>query len=554
MIMNKQKIKAFTLVELIVTITILAILWTIAFISLQWYSTSARDSTRLSDLSSMRSSLELFQLDAGKYPIVTNWVDITYSGWVVWTQWIFWKSVYENVNKLDKTPLDPVTEKEYTYSTTSNRKEYQLWWIMEGDTIAASSPLTRGELRGVLWEGQGVKAANAAETQATAYVIWNYNWVMTKSLSWTTCRVLSIPSIITNDTTITDLQTIVTNNSFVYRWYKNLPSSFKWSKWSRFKYDWWFWFTTNKLEAYSDTWSCTDLTSKTSYTARVNLLKWLQNAYSGTILKNVWEIKNIVSLDINTSSPSGDVIAYAGNFVNNVFGSKIVVDNTSQNNLVISPYDSCLWQNNPTPFSATTTYPWCDTPDIIVCDWTWSWYTISACNVWATVSMTNGWYFQWWNNALMDESTIRDTNRVDASSNWPWNYYNNAVFIYLYSDWSLTSNDNIWWDITNTKEARQWPCSTNYHIPSHNEWVWLYTAWWWGSNSASMSSDLKLSMSSWYFNHSDWNKYHINQQWDYWSTSPSWALIYIFSINATGISPSNIFSRWDAMSVRCFKN
>lgn len=40
---NKYKnIKAFTLVELIVVITILAILWTIAFISLQWYTRDAR--------------------------------------------------------------------------------------------------------------------------------------------------------------------------------------------------------------------------------------------------------------------------------------------------------------------------------------------------------------------------------------------------------------------------------------------------------------------------------------------------------------------------------
>ena len=48
--MNKQK-KAFTLVELIVVITILAILWTIAFISLQWYSRDSRDSVRISDMS-----------------------------------------------------------------------------------------------------------------------------------------------------------------------------------------------------------------------------------------------------------------------------------------------------------------------------------------------------------------------------------------------------------------------------------------------------------------------------------------------------------------------
>jgi len=64
--MTKQKInkQAFTLVELIVVITILAILWTIAFISLAWYSQDARDSTRISDLSTMKTSLELFHLNA----------------------------------------------------------------------------------------------------------------------------------------------------------------------------------------------------------------------------------------------------------------------------------------------------------------------------------------------------------------------------------------------------------------------------------------------------------------------------------------------------------
>jgi len=44
--MEAKKKKAFTLVELIVVITILTILGTIAFISLQGYSRDARDSTR----------------------------------------------------------------------------------------------------------------------------------------------------------------------------------------------------------------------------------------------------------------------------------------------------------------------------------------------------------------------------------------------------------------------------------------------------------------------------------------------------------------------------
>lgn len=44
---------AFTLVELVIVITILGILWVIAFLSLQWYSESSRDSVRLSDLSNI---------------------------------------------------------------------------------------------------------------------------------------------------------------------------------------------------------------------------------------------------------------------------------------------------------------------------------------------------------------------------------------------------------------------------------------------------------------------------------------------------------------------
>lgn len=45
--MNK---KAFTIVELVVVLTILAILWTIWFLSFQWYNNSSRDSVRLTAL------------------------------------------------------------------------------------------------------------------------------------------------------------------------------------------------------------------------------------------------------------------------------------------------------------------------------------------------------------------------------------------------------------------------------------------------------------------------------------------------------------------------
>ncbi|MDD2871187.1 MAG: prepilin-type N-terminal cleavage/methylation domain-containing protein, partial [Candidatus Gracilibacteria bacterium] len=266
--MHKQKTNGFTLVELIVVITILAILGTIAFISLQGYSTSARDSTRITDLGAMKTSLELFQLDAGKYPLPSDVTEITYSGAVAWSQGTFGETVYANTDKLDKIPLDPITDKQYTYSTTSKRNEFQLAGIIEGGDIAYNGPTLTPPYQG----GELAQKANAGTTEAIAYITGNYNGQMTKSLSGETCNILAIPSIITNDTSITDLQQITSSQSFVYRGHKNLPSSFKGSK---FKQDGGFEFSPNKLLAYTDTGSCTILSENTStgITSRVDLLK-----------------------------------------------------------------------------------------------------------------------------------------------------------------------------------------------------------------------------------------------------------------------------------------
>lgn len=51
--------QGFTLVELIVVITILAILGTIGFISIQGYSASARDSKRTSDIRALSSAITI---------------------------------------------------------------------------------------------------------------------------------------------------------------------------------------------------------------------------------------------------------------------------------------------------------------------------------------------------------------------------------------------------------------------------------------------------------------------------------------------------------------
>jgi len=137
----KKLNQAFTLVELIVTITILAILWTIAFIAMNSYSSTARDSTRTSDMAEIKTSLELFHLNSDKYPDPTELQPVTYSWWLAWNQWTFWNSTFMNVEKLDKIPTDPLTEKEYTYSVLNTKQEFEIAWIMEWDDIV-KFPLT----------------------------------------------------------------------------------------------------------------------------------------------------------------------------------------------------------------------------------------------------------------------------------------------------------------------------------------------------------------------------------------------------------------------------
>jgi len=132
----KNSKKAFTLVELIVVITILAILWTIAFISLQWYSKDTRNSVRLSDLSNINKMLWIKMVTAGKVPVPDNYVEITASWVTLNYQGEAWGNVLPAL-WVSNWWKDPKDETYYTYSTNTNLTKYQLLWFMEGDAIAS---------------------------------------------------------------------------------------------------------------------------------------------------------------------------------------------------------------------------------------------------------------------------------------------------------------------------------------------------------------------------------------------------------------------------------
>lgn len=213
--------KAFTLVELIVVITILAILATIWFLSFNGYQKTARDSTRMSDIWNMSKVIELARISTGKFPAVTNPIDVTFSGSVVWQQWSFGQESLQDAKRLSQVPVDPLTQSEYAYSTTSQTGEFQIGAILEW--VSAYK----------LPSNQAV-AATPSYDFSQAFIDGNYNGkflVHSEQIDSNTDRVyvLWVPSILATNTESATIEDILTNNRLLYSGKKISPATYSWA-------------------------------------------------------------------------------------------------------------------------------------------------------------------------------------------------------------------------------------------------------------------------------------------------------------------------------------
>lgn len=136
--------QAFTLVELIVVITILVILSLVAYISYSDSIISARDSERMNDIEKLQIDLKSHKQKEGAYPTPASPVNITNSGTMVY-QGALTSSVASNV--LQNIPKDPRSGNWYWYGTTTNRQQFQIALTLENtDTPKA---LVKGDYKSV---------------------------------------------------------------------------------------------------------------------------------------------------------------------------------------------------------------------------------------------------------------------------------------------------------------------------------------------------------------------------------------------------------------------
>ena len=128
--------KAFTLVELIVVITILAVLWTIAFVSFQWYAANSRDSLRITDLSNISKAIKLRVTAWETLLMPDRSIEIQSEGRIINYQWLMSQKLLSHY-WISNWWLDPVDWNPYAFAINNYKNKHQILSFLEsGDNIA----------------------------------------------------------------------------------------------------------------------------------------------------------------------------------------------------------------------------------------------------------------------------------------------------------------------------------------------------------------------------------------------------------------------------------
>jgi len=499
--------RAFTLVELIVVITILAILWTIAFISLQGYSRDARDSTRTADLWNMKTSLELYSLKTWKYPEPDTPSQISYSGWVVWYQWTLWTKVTTNLKSLNEVPLDPLTNTEYIYSTTQSYKEYEVLALFEWNIAynQVPSPIRRGLGWGL------IPTANAATTSLTPKIVWNYNQVFVKTPNY----IIPTPSIITSEPWSIVLDWTTIKSQIVTNW-ANIPKTSVTNTKT--------WALDVKLSVY--TWS---INKNSTGREKINVMKQIQLAYSWTSLSSNKNISNVLNLKWNKE-------------LSDLTNSLLL------NGITIKKFWD--WRDID---------PICDIPDIKIWNQTWAWCNSTLWN-WIEYNVDqNCFNYQWWTTTWCNRPSNEKENIYNPTygiNNIWWKLYTWANSPSACTTWYHVPSDEEWYNL----EVALWSTtrSNNWLYSWIQNW-WLSTWLWWSGHTTKSSSNnivqaLKLPLSGYRYV-SGVPFYHRGFNTHLWSSSSFSANAYArhFLWNTPAVN-RDFWTKASGFSVRCLKD
>lgn len=196
--MKKINKNAFTLVELIIVITILSILATIWFLSFKTYIIDARDWNRITNIKSIYEWLKITKLKKWNFANPDDYLNINW----LWLQWYAWESV-KDFAKISWNMKDPLDDKYYIYLLSSNSKKIQLWWFLEKpneiayiNNVYADTINYNERFFYTIWDNIWISLDKNSKTPINEMLTWSitlssYTWTLslymdnTNNFSWT---------------------------------------------------------------------------------------------------------------------------------------------------------------------------------------------------------------------------------------------------------------------------------------------------------------------------------------------------------------------------------
>ncbi len=110
--MRTHSRRGFTLIELVVVISILAILSGVLVPRVTNHLKAARDARRLADIKTVRSAIEQYYMDKGTYPAAN--ANSSYGGWDVTNDGDFIR-VLRDQGYVDEDAVDPINDATFHY-------------------------------------------------------------------------------------------------------------------------------------------------------------------------------------------------------------------------------------------------------------------------------------------------------------------------------------------------------------------------------------------------------------------------------------------------------
>ena len=132
-----KKEKGFTLIEILIVITIIGLLASVVLVGLSSFRSRGRDARRIADIRLVQNSLELYYVKSNNYPAVNNWDSLRTA--------LIGAGI--GVTAVPNDPLDP--SQTYYYGYSDDTQGYVMGATLENENDPALKDDVDGLVYGV---------------------------------------------------------------------------------------------------------------------------------------------------------------------------------------------------------------------------------------------------------------------------------------------------------------------------------------------------------------------------------------------------------------------